>query len=388
MSRPFLVFGAPLIEEAEIAEVVDSLRSGWLGTGPKVARFEDLFRRYTGAEHAIAISSCTAALHLCPIAAGIGPGSEVITTAMTFVATANAIVHAGAVPILTDCDRRTGLMDPERVEAAVTPRTRAIIPVHLYGRPCADGLMDIARRHDLVVIEDAAHAIEASYRGRKIGTIGHMTAFSFYVTKNMTTGEGGMVTTASPSLAESIRRHALHGLSHDAWARFSDAGYRHYTATVAGFKYNMTDLQAALGIHQLGRIRANAVRRETIWARYDDAFASLPVERPAPVEADTVHGRHLYTILVDSERTAKSRDRVLDELVRLNIGTGVHYTALHLHPYYRETLGHRPGDFPNAERIGDRTMSLPLSAKLTDRDVEDVIAAVRQVVTSGEVRRR
>jgi dTDP-4-amino-4,6-dideoxygalactose transaminase len=377
MSRPFLVFGAPLIEEAEIAEVVDSLRSGWLGTGPKVARFEDLFRRYTGAEHAIAISSCTAALHLCLIAAGIGPGSEVITTAMTFVATANAIVHAGAVPILTDCDRRTGLMDPERVEAAVTPRTRAIIPVHLYGRPCAaDGLMDIARRHDLVVIEDAAHAIEASYRGRKIGTIGHMTAFSFYVTKNMTTGEGGMVTTASPSLAESIRRHALHGLSHDAWARFSDAGYRHYTATVAGFKYNMTDLQAALGIHQLAKIERGLKRRHEIWQRYDEAFGGLPVELPPPPEPETVHARHLYTLGIDAARANLDRDTFMDRLHRHDIGTGVHFIGVHLQPYYAQRFGYRPEDFPNATWISERTISLPLSARLSDDDVEAVVRGV------------
>jgi len=381
MSRPFLVFGAPFIEEAEIAEVVDSLRSGWLGTGPKVARFEELFRRYTGAEHAIAVSSCTAALHLGLIAAGIGPGSEVITTAMTFVATANAIVHAGAVPILTDCDRRTGLMDPERVETAVTPRTRAIIPVHLYGRPCAaDALMDIAGRHDLVVIEDAAHAIEASYRGRKIGTIGHITAFSFYVTKNMTTGEGGMVTTASPSLAESIRRYALHGLSHDAWARFSDAGYRHYTATVAGFKYNMTDLQAALGIHQLAKIERGLKRRSEIWQRYDEAFAGLPVELPPPPEPETVHARHLYTLGIDPARANLGRDTFMDRLHRLGIGTGVHFIGVHLQPYYAQRFGHRPEDFPNATWISERTISLPLSARLSDDDVEAVIRAVSRTL--------
>lgn len=381
MSRPFLVFGAPLIEEAEIAEVVDSLRSGWLGTGPKVARFETLFREYTGAQHAIAVSSCTAALHLCLIAAGIGPGSEVITTAMTFVATANAIVNAGAVPVLTDCDRSTGLMDPERVEAAVTPRTRAIIPVHLYGRPCAmDALMDIARRHDLVVIEDAAHAIEASYRGRKIGTIGHMTAFSFYVTKNMTTGEGGMVTTASSALAESTRRYALHGLSHDAWTRFTDAGYRHYTAVVAGFKYNMTDLQAALGVHQLGKIERRLKRRHEIWQRYDEAFGGLPVEPPPPPEPGTVHARHLYTLSIDPARASLNRDTFMDRLHRLNIGTGVHFIGVHLQPYYARRFGYRPEDFPNATWISERTISLPLSARLTDEDVEAVIQGVSRTL--------
>ena len=310
MRETFLVFGAPLIEEAEIAEVVDSLRSGWLGTGPKVARFEGLFRDYIGAGHAVAVSSCTAALHLGLIAAGIGPGVEVITTTMTFVATANAIVHAGAVPILTDCDRLTGLIDPERIEAAITPRTRAIVPVHLYGRPCdMDAIMDIARRHGLVVIEDAAHAIGAQHRGRRIGTIGHMTAFSFYVTKNLTTGEGGMVTTASPALAESIKRHAQHGLSHDAWQRFTDAGYRHYSASVAGFKSNMTDIQAALGLHQLGRVEPGLKRRNEIWQRYDEAFAGLPVELPPPAELDVVHARHLYTLAVECARAGSLATR-------------------------------------------------------------------------------
>jgi len=377
----FLVFGAPLIEEAEIAEVVDSLRSGWLGSGPKVARFEGLFRDYIGAGHAVAVSSCTAALHLGLIAAGIGPGAEVITTTMTFVATANAIVHAGAVPILTDCDRLTGLIDPERIEAAITPRTRAIVPVHLYGRPCdMDAIMDIARRHGLVVIEDAAHAIGAQHRGRRIGTIGHMTAFSFYVTKNLTTGEGGMVTTASPALAESIKRHAHHGLSHDAWQRFTDVEYRHYSASVAGFKYNMTDIQAALGLHQLGRVEPGLKRRNEIWQRYDEAFAGLPVELPPPAEPDVVHARHLYTLAIECARAGISRDTLMDRLHRLNIGAGVHFIGAHLQPYYAGRFGHRPEDFPNATWISERTLSLPLSARLSDEDVDDVIGAVRHAL--------
>jgi dTDP-4-amino-4,6-dideoxygalactose transaminase len=385
MRDDFLVFGRPPIEEPEIAEVVATLRSGWIGTGPRVARFEEMFKRYIGCEHAVAVNSCTAALHLSMVVSGVKGGDEVITSPMTFCATANAVVHTGARPVFADVEADTGNLDPDRVEAAITPRTRAIVPVHYAGRPCRmDRLEALARRHGLLIIEDAAHAIESAYHGRKIGTIGDLTCFSFYVTKNLVTAEGGIVTTADPELAARIKMYALHGMSRDAWKRFSDEGYKHYQVMVPGFKYNMTDLQAALGIHQLGRLEANAVRRAAIWARYDEAFASLPVERPAPVESHTVHGRHLYTILVDPERTAKSRDRVLDELVRLRIGTGVHYTALHLHPYYRETLGHGPGDFPNAERIGDRTLSLPLSPGLSDRDVEDVISAVRQVVAGRD----
>lgn len=376
MRDSFLVFGAPLIEEADIAEVVDSLRSGWLGTGPKVARFEELFRRYAGAEHAVAVSSCTAGLHLCLLAAGVGPGDEVITTAMTFVATANAIVHTGATPVLVDCDRRTGLIDPQRLASAVTSRTRAIVPVHLYGRPCdMTAIMELAARRGLTVIEDAAHAIEASHAGRRIGTIGHMTAFSFYATKNITTGEGGMVTTDSPALAETIRRQALHGLSHDAWRRHTHDGDRHYTAETVGFKYNMTDLQAALGIHQLARIERGLERRREIWRRYDEAFAELPLALPPPAEAGTVHARHLYTVCVDPAR-GLTRDAFVDRLHGRNVGTGVHFVGVHLQPYYARRFGYRPEDFPGATWISERTVSLPLSAGLTDTDVEDVIQAV------------
>jgi len=380
MRDDFLVFGRPALGEEEIAEVVATLRSGWIGTGPRVARFEELFRQYIGAEHAVAVNSCTAALHLAMLVSGVGPGDEVITTPMTFCATANAVLHTGARPVFVDVERDTGNIDPEGIEAAVTPRTKALLPVHFAGRPCRmDVLEALARHHGLLLIEDAAHAIEASFRGRKIGTIGDLTCFSFYVTKNVVTGEGGMITTNRGDLADRIRMYALHGMSRDAWKRFSDEGYRHYEVLVPGFKYNLTDLQAALGIHQLARIGQGQWRRREIWERYDQALADLPVTRPAPVERDVVHARHLYTILVHPEDGGKARDEVLNELIRLKIGTGVHYTALHLHSYYRERFGYRLGDFPNAEHIGDRTLSLPLSAGLTDGDVADVIEAVRTV---------
>jgi dTDP-4-amino-4,6-dideoxygalactose transaminase len=380
MRQDFLVFGRPAIGEEEIAEVVATLRSGWIGTGPRVARFEEMFRQYVGAEHAVAVNSCTAALHLALLVSGVGPGDEVITTPMTFCATANAILHTGARPVFADVERDTGNIAPDRIEAALTPRTRALLPVHFAGRPCRmDAIEALARRHGLLLIEDAAHAIEASVAGRKVGAIGDLTCFSFYVTKNVVTGEGGMVTTDRGDLADRIRMYALHGMSRDAWKRFSDAGYRHYEVLFPGFKYNMTDVQAALGIHQLARIGAAQRRRREIWERYDQALADLPVTCPAPVAAGAVHARHLYTILVHPEEIGKTRDQVLDELIGLRIGTGVHYTALHLHPYYRERLGHRPGDFPEAEYVGERTLSLPLSARLTDQDVTDVIDAVRTV---------
>ena len=384
MRKDFLIFGSPAIEEGEIAEVVATLRSGWIGTGPRVARFEELFREYVGAKHAIALNSCTAALHLSMVVSGIGPGDEVITTPMTFCATANSIIHTGARPVFVDVERDTFNIDPDLIERAITPRTKAIVPVHFAGRPCRmDRIEAIARHHRLLVVEDAAHAIEASHQGRKIGTIGDLTCFSFYVTKNVVTAEGGMVTTDNADLAAKIKMYALHGMSKDAWKRFSDEGFKHYQVIFPGFKYNMTDIQAALGIHQLGRIAQNAKRREEIWKRYSEAFAELPVISPAGIEDSIVHSRHLYTILVKSEEIGKTRDQVLNELIKLNVGTGVHYTALHLHPYYRQAFGHTEGDFPNTEYIGERTLSLPLSSKLSDQDVEDVIAAVRQVTTSN-----
>jgi dTDP-4-amino-4,6-dideoxygalactose transaminase len=302
---------------------------------------------------------------------------------MTFCATANAILHTGARPVFVDVERPTGNIDPEQIEPAITRRTKAILPVHYAGRPCRmDRIETIARAHGLLLIEDAAHAIEAAFHGRKIGTIGHFTCFSFYVTKNVVTAEGGMVTTNHSAFAEKIKMYALHGLSNDAWNRFGGNGYRHYEVVYPGFKYNMTDLQAALGIHQLARVAQGAARRQEIWARYDEAFADLPLLRPAIVEAKTIHARHLYTVLIKTEETGKTRDQVLNELIGRNIGTGVHYTALHLHQYYRETFGYHRGSFPTAEYIGDHTLSLPLSAQLTDDDVSDVISAVRAVCGS------
>jgi dTDP-4-amino-4,6-dideoxygalactose transaminase len=378
--KDFLVFGSPRIEEAEIAEVVATLRSGWIGTGPKVKKFEDQVRTYKGVEHAIAVSSCTAALHLSMVAMDLKPGDEVITTPMTFCATLNAIIHAGGRPVLADCDRKTLNIDPKELARKITKKTRAILPVHFAGRPCEmDELMEFAGKNKLAVIEDCAHAIETEYHGRKAGTFGAFGALSFYVTKNITTAEGGMVLTNDAELADKIKILALHGMSKDAWKRFSDKGYKHYEVLHPGFKYNMTDMQAALGIHQMPRIDEYWKRRQEIWRRYDEAFAGLPFITPALPAANTRHGYHLYTILVDPERSGKTRDQVLEELTARNIGTGVHYLALHLQPYYRQLLGHNAGDFPNAEFIGDRTLSLPLSAKLTDEDVADVIEAVHAV---------
>ncbi|HPA47450.1 MAG TPA: DegT/DnrJ/EryC1/StrS aminotransferase family protein [bacterium] len=379
--EPYLVFGSPRIEEDEIAEVVDSLRSGWISTGPKVARFEEMFRQYIGCRFARATSSCTAGLHLAMVVAGLEPGDEVITTPLTFAATANAILHAGGRPVFVDIDPDTFNIDPDRIPEKITTQTRAIVPVHLTGRPCPmDPILEIAERHNLLVIEDAAHAIEAQYHGRKIGTIGDLTVFSFYVTKNLTTGEGGMITTNRADWSEAIERFALHGLSRGAWKRFSDDGFKHYEVVVPGFKYNMMDLQAALGIRQLGKIEAYHKRREEIWRRYDEAFASAPLDLPLPPEENTVHARHLYVVRLRLNEMKIGRDGVVEQLHQRGIGTGIHYRAVHLHSYYRETFGFKPEDFPHATDYSERAFSLPLSAKLTDRDVEDVIAILREVL--------
>jgi len=377
----FLVFGAPAIEDDEIEEVIRSMKSGWLGTGPKVARFEEDFKTYKGAEFAVAVNSCTAALHLSIISAGLGKGDEVITTPLTFCATINAIIHAGATPVLADVDPVTMNIDPVQVEEKITSRTRAILPVHFAGRSCnMDALCDIAERHNLKIIEDCAHAIETEYKGRKAGTFGNFGCFSFYVTKNVVTGEGGMVIAKEEEGAAQIKMLALHGMSRDAWKRFSDEGYKHYYVVECGFKYNMMDLQAAIGIHQLERVERNWQKRGDIWKRYNEAFADLSVELPAPVEPDTRHAYHLYTILIDEEKTGISRDGFLNAMTANNIGVGVHYLSIPEHPYYQKTFGWKPEDYPHAMRIGRQTLSLPLSAKLTDEDVGDVVEAVRVVV--------
>jgi len=380
----YLVFGSPRIEEDEIREVTDSLRSGWLGTGPKAAKFQSDFRDYIGCKHALALNSCTAGLHLSLLVTGVGPGDEVITTPLTFAATANSIIHVGATPVFVDIALPSMNIDPARIEERITERTKAIMPVHFAGRPCEmDAIMAIAKKHGLLVIEDAAHAIESWYHGRKIGNLGDLTCFSFYVTKNIVTGEGGMVTTNNDEWADAIRVYSLHGLSKDAWKRYSDEGFKHYQVVAPGYKYNMMDIQAAIGLHQLKRVEEYQKRRREIWARYDEAFADLPFELPAPEEPNTFHARHLYTPLLRLEEVGISRDEFQQRLHRMNIGTGIHFVSLHLHPYYAETFGYKPADFPNALYVSERTISLPLSAKLTDEDVDSVITAVRRALGRG-----
>jgi len=390
MSKPaapekFIVFGAPDIQAAEIAEVVDSLEVGWLGTGPKVHRFEHDFAAYKGvdANCVAALNSCTAALHVAMLAAGLQSGDEVITTAMTFCATANAVIHAGAIPVPVDIDRHTLNMDPQQLEQHITPRTRAIVPVHFAGRPCdMDAIMAIARRHNLQVIEDCAHAIETTYHGQQAGSFGDFGCFSFYATKNVATGEGGMVIGKSADSIDRIKVLALHGMSRDAWHRFGDAGYKHYQVVEAGFKYNMMDLQAAIGIHQLARVEQSWSRRQEIWSRYQQAFGDLPIGIPAEPEPNTRHAYHLYTILVEPQRCGLERDAFMAEMTRARIGIGVHYQSLAQHQYYLDRFGWKAADYPVANAVGLATVSLPISPKLSDLEIDYIIATVRGLLAS------
>ncbi len=375
-SDPYLVFGSPAIGQEEFAEVLACLESGWLGTGPRVARFERDFASYKGASSSqvAAVNSCTAALHVSMVAAGLEPGAEVITTPLTFCATVNAILHAGLQPVLADVDPVSQCIDPSAIEAAITPRTQAIVAVHFAGRPCdMDAIMEIAGRRGLMVIEDCAHAIETEYHGQKAGTFGDFGCFSFYATKNVVTGEGGMILGRSEERIARARILALHGMSKDAWHRFGDSGYKHYQVVECGFKYNMMDLQAALGIHQLARVEANWERRRAIWQRYQSEFVDTPLGLPAEADAEMRHAYHLYTVMVDADRCRIERDEMLGFLHGAGIGSGVHYLSIAEHPYYRQRFGWRPEQWPNAMKIGRETISLPLSPKLTEQDVGRVV---------------
>ncbi len=385
MRERFLAFGNPAIGEDEIAEVVDSLRSGWVGTGPKVGRFERMLADYVGSAHCRCVSSCTAALILSMRILGIGPGDEVLVPAMTFVASANAVEHAGATPVFVDSEPGTGLIDLDAAEAAISPRTRAIMPVHLAGRPVDMDRVGILRdRYGLAVIEDAAHAIGAEWGGRRIGAFGNLTAFSFYVTKNVTTVEGGAIMTEDHALASAVERLAMHGLSDGAWQRFSDPGFRHYEVVQPGFKFNMTDVQAALGLHQLPRLDDSIAYRAEQWDRYDALLDGLPMTLPLPEDAGTRHARHLYQVLLDEDAPI-TRDELLDALAANNIGTGVHYRGVHLQPYYRDTYGLTPEQFPVATEISEQTLSLPLGPAFSESDQDDVVAALAGLLSRAHV---
>jgi dTDP-4-amino-4,6-dideoxygalactose transaminase len=379
--KDYLLFGRPLISEDEIEEVVKTLRSGWLSSGPKTTLFEEKFKEYIGTSYAIGVNSCTAGLHLALIVSGIGEGDEVITTPLTFCATSNTILHVGARPVFVDVRMDDYNIDPEGMEARITPRTKAIVPVHLYGHPCEmEEILRIGNRHGLRIISDCAHAIEAEYKGKKVGGMGDLCCFSFYATKNLTTGEGGMITTNDPDVDKRLRAIRLHGLSADAWRRYGEGGPAHYDVDYLGYKYNMTDIQAAIGLGQLEKIDLYHKRRREYWEMYDEAFSEMEEILRPPILEGVVHAYHLYPILVKENLLKIDRDRFREALHEEGIGTGIHFIPLHLFSLYKKRFGFRPGEFPNAEYIGAHTISLPLSPSMERRDVEEVIEAVEKLV--------
>jgi len=376
-----LLFGAPSLGAEELCEVEASLRSGWLGTGPKVERFERAFAEYKGARGALAVSSATAAMHLGLTAVGIGPGDEVVTTALTFCATINAIAMTGGTPVPVDVEDATGNLDPALVEAAITPRTKAILCVHLAGRACGmAAILEIAGRHGLAVLEDCAHAIETESALGKAGTLGDFGCFSFSASKNLTTGEGGLLLARRDEELERLRVLAHNGVASGAWDRLQEGGHAHYDVVASGYKYGMTDVQAAIGIHQLARIEANWKRRHELWSRYDAALCGLPLRTPAAPEPGTRHAYHMYQLRLD-ESSPCTRDEFLAGMLAQNVGVGVHYRSLPEHAFYRERYGWALADFPAAVRIGGQTASIPFSPYLSDADVDDVLEAVRRALS-------
>lgn len=379
-------FHVPAIEEEEIQAVAEALRSGWISTGPKTKCFEEAFAKRIGARHALAVNSGTAALHLSLDAIGIKEGDEVLVPAVTFTATAEVAAYFKAKPVLVDVEPLHFHISLEDAERKITPRTRAILPVHFAGHPCdMDPLAEFAATKDLVVIEDAAHAIPASYRGRNIGTLSALTAFSFHAVKTLTTGEGGMVTTDNDRLAERIRIMRLHGMDREAWKRYTAEGTWRYEITEAGYKYNLTDPQAAMGLVQLSKCERLWKRRVAIAEKYERALGPGETYRTPKADADVQHAWHLYVILINPAMLRINRDQMIEELRRRGIGTGVHFIPLHLQPYYQRTWGYRLGDFPTAEEYFERCISLPIYPGMTDEDVERVITELQD--TAVEFRR-
>jgi dTDP-4-amino-4,6-dideoxygalactose transaminase len=385
--KEFLKFHQPSLGTEEETEVIDTLRSGWITTGPKTKRFEKEFAEFVAAPHAVAVNSCTAALHLALVASDIGPGDEVITSPITFASTANVIVHTGATPVFADIEPDTLNMDVESLAAAITPRTKAVIPVHFAGHPCdMDPILELCRKRGVAVIEDAAHAADADYKGRRVGSISEMTCFSFYATKNITTGEGGMLTTADADLAEKVAVLSLHGINRDAWKRYSAEGYRHWDIVAPGYKYNMFDLQAALGLCQLKKADTFWQQRRDQVRYYDQCLKDIPQLTPLAVRDYAKSAYHLYVIQVDTDALGIDRDTFMNALQAENIGIGIHFRAVHLHPYYTSTYGFKPGMFPRSEYASDRVISIPLYPGLSREDQELVVAALKKIVRnySGE----
>jgi dTDP-4-amino-4,6-dideoxygalactose transaminase len=381
LRKSFLPFHVPEIGDEDVAAVTQALRSGWLTVGPRVREFEARFAHYVGAAHAVAVNSGTAALHLALEAAGVRAGDEVLLPAMTFAATAEVVVQLGARPVLVDCSPDTLNLDPEALEKALTPRCKAVIPVHFAGHPCdMDAVGEIARAHRLTVVEDAAHALPARWRGRMVGTIGDLTCFSFYATKTITTGEGGMITTESPQWAERMRIMSLHGISRDAWKRYTAEGNWRYDIVAPGYKYNMTDIAAALGMSQLARCDEFVRGRLRCRLRYDQGLGGHPAIALPVVRPDVDHAWHLYVVRIDPGQLRIDRDQMVALLKQRNIGVAVHFIPLHLHSYYRDTYGYHAEDFPNATAAFEQIVSLPIYPRMTDADIDDVIAAITDIL--------
>jgi dTDP-4-amino-4,6-dideoxygalactose transaminase len=385
MRSAFLPFARPALGEEEIAEVVDTLKSGWITTGPRVERFTAAFVDYVGGRYAVPVSSATAGLHVALLALGVGPGDEVVTTPMTFVATLNTIVHCGAVPVLADIDAATLNVRVEEIERKITKKTRVILPVHFVGQPAdLDPILELAAARGIAVLEDAAHAVGAEYKGRRIGSFPTTSVFSFHPNKNMTTGEGGMIVTEDEEVYEKASLLKFHGMDKESWKRFAKAGSPRYDVAVPGYKYNMMDIQAALGLHQLPRLPGFLAERERLAARYEELLHGvtgllLPQRVPYPIR----HAWHLYTPLVDVDRLKISRDRFMEELKARNIGTGLHYTAAHEFSYYASRFGWKPEDYPEAHFVSERIVSLPFFPGLTDQDQRDVVDAIRSLVAEA-----
>jgi dTDP-4-amino-4,6-dideoxygalactose transaminase len=373
-------FHIPSIGKGEIRAVVETLESGWITTGPKTKSFEEAFARHIGVRHAVAVNSCTAALHLSLDAIGLKEGDEVLVPTLTFTSTAEVVTYFKAKPVLVDVDPVHFNLSVADAERKITSKTRCIIPVHFAGHACPmDLILDLAKAKNLAVIEDAAHAIPAKYKGRNIGTLSPMTAFSFYATKTLATGEGGMVTTDDDALADRVRLMRLHGMSRDAWKRYRADGNWRYEILEAGYKCNLTDLQAALGLVQLARCKEMWQSRARIAHKYTHALASLEAYRTIPVAPEVQHAWHLFVVLVDPNKLRIHRDQVIEELRERRIGTAVHFIPLHLHPYYQQTWGYRTGDFPIAEEYFDRCISLPIYPGMTDEDITQVIEGLDEI---------
>jgi len=383
MKNKFIIFGRPQITKNDIKEVVKVLKSGWIGTGPKTEEFEKKFAEYQNMKFAVATNSCTAALHLALDAIGIKKGDEVITTPITFAATANVITHLGAKPVFVDIDRKTLNIDADKIEKAITSRTKAILPVHMAGYPCdMDKINSLAKKHGLYVIGDCAHAIEAEYKGRKVGELADISCYSFYPTKNMTSGEGGMAVTNNKKWREMMKIKRLHGISKDAWKRYGKAGSNFYEVLYNGYKYNMTDIAAALGLSQFERLEKNWTKRNMLWQKYLELLKNVKNARviSLPDTKITRHAMHLFIILIDIDKIKISREKIIEKLKEKGIGTGIHFLSLHLQKYYKNAYNCKIGDYPEAEYVSSRVLSLPLDANLSADDIKYIVKSLKEIL--------